>query len=316
MRFFDFFLSSCEESEISEREQEDINQDLESILTSQLEKKSKKNVYDAEAIEQKIEDIKLTIKGHDPRDEIPWIETLLLNVGKVDLNDAEDDLVREKLFYEMALKAANMGLDRLNEEGIPYTRPEDYFAEMIKTDDHMSKVKSTLLREKRHIEEAQLRTKTRMHRKFSKKAQREVQQQRQKEKKEELDAIKKWRKGRKDNKTREFPEDLLQKNSELRKQLSQATTPDQKKNYKRMTNTQRKAIKYGQGGKKRGLKRNTHESSNDMSEWNTSRNKSNKFSSVPKTKKTQSKINRPGKRKRQQGWTNSGGKKVKRQKTK
>jgi len=237
-------------------------------------------------------------------------------LGKVDLNDAEDDLVREKLFYEMALKAANMGLDRLNEEGIPYTRPEDYFAEMIKTDDHMSKVKSTLLREKRHIEEAQLRTKTRMHRKFSKKAQREVQQQRQKEKKEELDAIKKWRKGRKDNKTREFPEDLLQKNSELRKQLSQATTPDQKKNYKRMTNTQRKAIKYGQGGKKRGLKRNTHESSNDMSEWNTSRNKSNKFSSVPKTKKTQSKINRPGKRKRQQGWTNSGGKKVKRQKTK
>jgi len=194
-----------------------------------LKKSQKKNVYDAEAIEQKIEDIKLTLKGHDPRDEIPWIETLLLNVGKVDLNDAEDDLVREKLFYEMALKAANMGLDRLNEEGIPYTRPEDYFAEMIKTDDHMSKVKSTLLREKRHIEEAQLRTKTRMHRKFSKKAQREVQQQRQKEKKEELDAIKKWRKGRKDNKTREFPEDLLHKNSELRKQLSQATTPDQKK---------------------------------------------------------------------------------------
>jgi len=187
-----------EESEISAREQEDINQDLESILSSQLERrKSKKNVYDAQAIEQKLEDIKLTLKGHDPKDEIPWIETLLLSVGNVVLKDADDDLEREKTFYDMALKATNMGLDQLLQEDIPYTRPEDFFAEMIKTDDHMSKVKSVLLRENRLIEEAQERTKIRIHRKFSKKAQTEVQQQRRKEKKEELEAIKKWRKSKK-----------------------------------------------------------------------------------------------------------------------
>jgi len=275
-------------------------------------------------LEQKLEDIKITLKGHDPSDEIPWIETLLLTVGKVELKDAEDDLVREKLFYDMALTAANTGLDRLHQEGTPYTRPDDFFAEMIKTDNHMSKVKSVLLKEKRHIEEAQQRTKIRMQRKFSKKTQVEAQQQRQKEKKEELDAIKKWRKDRKGNKTREFPEDLLSKDSALRKQLAEATTPE-KKNSKRksmtntqkksMTNTQKKRQKYGMGGKKRGLKRNSSESYNDMSEWSTKRNKSSKFWSIPKTKKSP-KSNRPGKRKRQQGWSNSGGKKVKRQKTK
>jgi len=283
-------------------------------------KSQKKNIYDAQGIEQKLEDIKLTLKGHNPKDEIPWIETLLLSVGNVVLKDADDDLEREKTFYDMAIKATNMGLDRLHEDDIPYTRPEDFFAEMIKTDDHMSKVKSVLLRENRLIEEAQERTKIRIHRKFSKKAQTEVQQQRRKEKKEELEAIKKWRKSKKkDNNTREFPEDLLHKDSALRKQFAQASTPEQKKNPKsksfKMTNTQKKAQKYGMGGKKRGQKRNTTDSSNDMSQWSTARNKSTSFGSVPKTKK-QSKSNRPGKRKRKQGWTNSGGKKVKRQKTK
>jgi len=113
---------------------------------------------------------------------------------------------------------------------------------------------------------------------------------------------------------------LLHKDSALRKQLAQASTPEQKKNPKsksfKMTNTQKKAEKYGMGGKKRGQKRNNSESFNDMTEWSSSRNKSSKFWSIPKAKSNQPKSNRPGKRKRQQGWSNSGGKKVKRQKTK
>lgn len=33
-----------------------------------------------------------------------------------------------------------VGLKKLEELGIPTHRPEDYFAEMVKTDDHMRKV--------------------------------------------------------------------------------------------------------------------------------------------------------------------------------
>jgi len=161
------------------------------------------------------------------------------------------------LFYDFALKAANEGLDRMNSENIPYTRPNDYFAEMIKTDEHMSKLKGVLLKEKKQIEEAQQRTKIRTQRKFAKKTQSDVAQKRQKEKKEELDAIKKWRKSRKGNNANsEFPEDLLKKDSLMRKQLASSTTPDKAKpKSQKMTNTQKKALKYGQGGKKRDLKR-------------------------------------------------------------
>jgi rRNA-processing protein EBP2 len=45
--------------------------------------------------------------------------------------------------------------------GIPFRRPDDYFAEMIKDDKHMGKVKNVLLKEKRLMVEAGERKKNR-----------------------------------------------------------------------------------------------------------------------------------------------------------
>lgn len=45
--------------------------------------------------------------------------------------------------YEQAQSAVVVGLRKLEELEIPTTRPEDYFAEMVKTDDHMRKVSSS-----------------------------------------------------------------------------------------------------------------------------------------------------------------------------
>ena len=42
--------------------------------------------------------------------------------------------------YQQALSAVEMGHHKLQELDVPTTRPEDYFAEMVKTDDHMRKV--------------------------------------------------------------------------------------------------------------------------------------------------------------------------------
>ena len=51
-----------------------------------------------------------------------------------------DDLQRETLFYKQAQEAALVGLSRLKALGIPTKRPDDYFAQMAKSDDHMLKV--------------------------------------------------------------------------------------------------------------------------------------------------------------------------------
>lgn len=42
--------------------------------------------------------------------------------------------------YQQALSSAQIGLRKLEELEVPIKRPEDYFAEMLKTDDHMRKV--------------------------------------------------------------------------------------------------------------------------------------------------------------------------------
>jgi len=54
--------------------------------------------------------------------------------------DVNDDLNRELAFYKQALEAAQEGRKKLSAEGVPFSRPSDYFAEMIKDDEHMEKV--------------------------------------------------------------------------------------------------------------------------------------------------------------------------------
>ncbi|KAK1738991.1 eukaryotic rRNA processing protein EBP2 [Skeletonema marinoi] len=57
--------------------------------------------------------------------------------------DVHDDLKREVAFYDNAMEAVRMARSHCENAGIPFTRPEDFFAEMIKTDGkkaHMSAV--------------------------------------------------------------------------------------------------------------------------------------------------------------------------------
>ena len=49
--------------------------------------------------------------------------------------------------YHQARAAATIGLRKLEELGVPTERPDDYFAEMIKGDDHMRKVMGVVLLE-------------------------------------------------------------------------------------------------------------------------------------------------------------------------
>ncbi|KAK9468537.1 eukaryotic rRNA processing protein EBP2-domain-containing protein [Lipomyces arxii] len=54
--------------------------------------------------------------------------------------DANDDLNRELAFYNQALAAVSKGRSALKKENVPFSRPEDFFAEMVKSDVHMDKL--------------------------------------------------------------------------------------------------------------------------------------------------------------------------------
>lgn len=106
------------------------------------------------------------------------------------IEDISDDLQRELQLYSQSLEAANKARALLKAEGLPFSRPKDYFAEMVKDDGHMEKVKAKLVEEATAKKASAEARKLRDLKKFGKQVQVAKQQERQKEKRETLEKIK------------------------------------------------------------------------------------------------------------------------------
>lgn len=104
--------------------------------------------------------------------------------------DVSDDLARELAFYSQCLDAAQQGRAKLLAEGVPFSRPKDYFAEMVKEDAHMEKIKAKLVEEASSKKAAAEARKLRDLKKFGKQVQVAKLQERQKAKRETLEKIK------------------------------------------------------------------------------------------------------------------------------
>ena len=75
-----------------------------------------------------------------------WIDHMTITGTNAErVVDVNDDLTRETFFYERALESANECVRRLKDLGVPVRRPDDYYAEMVKSDEHMKRVRSELL---------------------------------------------------------------------------------------------------------------------------------------------------------------------------
>uniref|UniRef100_A0A8C4QMS9 EBNA1 binding protein 2 n=1 Tax=Eptatretus burgeri TaxID=7764 RepID=A0A8C4QMS9_EPTBU len=173
--------------------------------------------------------------------------------------DVENDFKREMYFLRQAQASVLEGLPRLHTFGVPTKRPEDYFAEMAKSDQHMHKIRAKLLTKQRAKERSEKAKQLRQLRKYGKKVQVEVLQQRQKEKKAMIEAVKKYRKGAVDK--LDFIDELRNDEKAATKQQGRTQNKKQGPSAKRSF----KNAKFGFGGKKRGKKENTKESTADVS---------------------------------------------------
>lgn len=104
--------------------------------------------------------------------------------------DINDDLQRELQFYAQSLEAAKKARTLLKAEGVPFSRPTDFFAEMVKPDEHMEKVKAKLVEEATNKKAAAEARKLRDLKKFGKQVQVAKLQERHKAKREMLDKVK------------------------------------------------------------------------------------------------------------------------------
>lgn len=154
-----------------------------------------------------------------------------------------NDFRREMTFHRQAQAAIIDGIARLHKSCIATKRPDDYFAEMAKTDEHMQKVRSNLMAKQQGQAKSERLKQIRDQRKMGKLIQRQARVQRDTEKRDMLDNLKKFRKGKLKN--LDFLDDNRKRaggNKQKRKERDN---------------------RFGFGGKKRGLKRNTKDSSMD-----------------------------------------------------
>ncbi|KAF1846940.1 Ebp2-domain-containing protein [Cucurbitaria berberidis CBS 394.84] len=181
----------------------------------------------------------------------------------VEIEDVEDDLSRELAFYKQCLSAVKDARGRLKKEGVSFSRPADYFAEMVKSDEHMGKIKQKLIDTAAGKKAAAEARKQRDLKKFGKQVQVAKLQERAKEKKdtiEKINTLKRKRQGADITATNE--EDIFDVavNNDDSKPSDRGRGADGKAfNNKRS----KKDEKYGFGGKKRHAKSNDAQSSAD-----------------------------------------------------
>lgn len=173
------------------------------------------------------------------------------SLKSVEEDPVHNDFLRETNFYRQAQEAILKCLPRLAELGVPTKRPEDYFAEMAKSDGHMQKVAKVLHKKQIATEKAEKVRKIREQKKIAKQTQVHVLQEKQKAKREFNENVKKYRKGQRNNL------DFLEE-----KKGGRGGGQAGGRGKKPMVNRRResKNEKYGYGGKKKGSKWNTRES--------------------------------------------------------
>jgi len=147
------------------------------------------------------------------------------------------------LFYRQAQATVLEAIPRLKKEKLATKRPDDYYAQMAKSDEHMKKIREYLVNRKSEIEKREKLRKLREQRLYGKKVQQEVLQKRQEDKTKLLKTMKKVRKGKQGGM------------QELEESLGDRKRPNDKQNPKKNRKAEYKNQKFGFGGKKKNFKK-------------------------------------------------------------
>ncbi|KAM0722355.1 hypothetical protein Q7P37_001796 [Cladosporium fusiforme] len=194
----------------------------------------------------------------------------------VQIEDVEDDLNRELSFYKQSLDAVKDARAKLRKEGVPFTRPTDYFAEMVKSEEQMGKVKAKLVDEAARKKASADARRQRDLKKFGKAVQVAKLQERDRTKRDTMDKINSLKRKRAGG------ADLNDKEDNFDVALEDAAVTERKDKAERRAKgaadgahrkRQKKDEKYGFGGKKKHAKSNDAKSASDMSGFSAKRMK-------------------------------------------
>ena len=114
-----------------------------------------------------------------------------LGLSQLEIND---DIKREIAFHNVTRQNVQNGMRILIQAGVPISRPDDFLAEMLKTDDHMLKVKGRLLKQQNKMQKFEEKRARQENKKFHKAIKSFTQAKRHQEKRDNMNAIEELKK--------------------------------------------------------------------------------------------------------------------------
>ncbi|XP_014790740.1 probable rRNA-processing protein EBP2 [Octopus bimaculoides] len=186
-------------------------------------------------------------------------------IGDAEHASVNNDFQRELCFYKQAQSAVLSLMPKLQMDGIPTKRPDDYFAEMAKSDLHMKRIREKLIAQEIGMEKSEKAKKLRAARKFGKQVQIDILKKRAQEKKKMLEEVKKYRKGQKDK--LDFLDDIKIEDEDKSNKTSRRRNNSNRKETQNQPNSKRqsKNERFGFGGKKKRSKSNNAKSFDELS---------------------------------------------------
>ncbi|KAK5736240.1 rRNA-processing protein EBP2 [Elasticomyces elasticus] len=131
-----------------------------------------------------------SLKSFALPDGLPFTATQAVSSAEpIEIADVEDDLNRELSFYQQSLHAVKEARIQLKKEGVPFSRPADYFAEMVKSEEQMGKVRQKMVDEAARKKASSDARRQRDLKKFGKAVQIAKLQERDRTKRDTLDKI-------------------------------------------------------------------------------------------------------------------------------
>lgn len=268
----------AEESEAEEKEveEEDVPlSDVEFDSDADIVPHHKLTVNNTKAMKHALERIQLPWKKHSFQEHQSITSA---EPADAKIKDIYDDTERELAFYKQSLDAVSAAREELKRLKVPFLRPLDYFAEMVKNDEHMDKIKGKLVREASEKKAREDARKQRNLKKFGKQVQNATLQRRQLEKKDALDKIKDLKKKRKAS---EITGDDFNVGVEEVTEDNNRRWENGRPSGKRSA----KNAKYGQGGLKRFKRKNDADSSADVSGFSAKKMKGKRPGKSRRTKR-------------------------------
>jgi len=154
-------------------------------------------------INEKINSIKNDIqKFYDTKNKkIDWLEfPVEISQSQIPQNlNPDDDIKRELIFYNIAKENAIQGMIKLKQLGEKINRPDDYFVEMLKSDEQMMKVKKQIINEQQYIKKFEAKKQKMQNIKFAKSIKDFQNKEKSSFKRQTLQGVENWKKHIKNN---------------------------------------------------------------------------------------------------------------------